>query len=459
MLWQADAALVARDPALPGLATLLDPAALTAQVNTALAVTPDATGVCVGKMEPYYVRYKAGTNGLVAYQVQTARGPLYLHGVALPFGEEAKALKMVERAQPSIVGPGCLYLADLALLVTFFPNDRRLKSVAHLADEENGQRLWPRLAPAQPALAAATLTPLRYKPERRYVARLRHRDGAPDAPEFLLRLYAEEAYADALTNQRAFHCTERVRIARLVGKSERRGALLLEWLPGTPLDELLLQPRETTAVALSAAGQALAALHAQRPALSQQYTPSAECQALAAAGAALADLLPAAAHRVQLLQERLRLLLTHAPTARCTIHGDFSADQVLWLDVPALGAQCAAGQAPVALLDFDRAGVGAAAADLGAFAAHLHQLELRGLLTAAQRRASMAQLLAGYAACADAVPDADEIGAQSAVRLLRLAPDAFRQRWSAAWPAYTAAVIARVEQLLVQCGGSKPVVL
>lgn len=442
MLWQADAALARRDPALPGLATLLDPAALIARVNATLHLT--GRSICQG--EPYYVRYKAGTNCLVGYQLQTETGSLYLHGVALPFGDVAKAQKRLARATGSKVGPGSLYLDDVALVLSFFPNDRRLNSLAHLADATKAHQLWQRLAPDHPLLGHATLTPLRYKPERRFVARLHSPDGDPGEQDFLLRLYTNETYVTALANQQAFASTEQLRIARVVGRSDRRGALLLEWLPGRPLDEMLQQPGATVDAAVYAAGQALAALHRQSPALPIRYTPAADHEALDGAIAAIHELLPEQRVCAHLLQRKLRPLLAQQVTAPCAIHGDFSADQLLWPAEPS-GRQNAE-KPRVAILDLDRAGYGSPATDLGSFVAHLHQLEIRAQLTAAQRRAITAHLLAGYSTCAEQMPDDQEIRTQTAVRLLRLAPDAFRQRWSGSWPAYVATVLERVVQIV-----------
>jgi Ser/Thr protein kinase RdoA (MazF antagonist) len=253
-----------------------------------------------------------------------------------------------------------------------------------------------------------------------------------------------------LANHRAFARTAAVRVAPIIGQSARRGALLLEWLPGEPLDTLLAQPGELLGAAIYGAGQALAALHRPRPSLPVHYTPTAEAEALAAAVGAIGEIVPAYAARAQVLDERLRPQLAERTTPCCVIHGDFSADQVLWQGTPA--AQHRAVQPPVAILDLDRAGYGAPAADLGSFLAHLHQLELRQQLDAGQRQIIGDQLLAAYQHHTAAMPTAAEIRVQTAVRLLRLAPDAFRQRWCADWPVYTEAVLARVETILNKQG-------
>nr|HMQ55578.1 aminoglycoside phosphotransferase family protein [Anaerolineae bacterium] len=63
MLSPADAALVQRDPHLPGLALLLDPAAMLETLQR--QVEP----VQIEAMQPTYLRYKPGTSCLAAYRV------------------------------------------------------------------------------------------------------------------------------------------------------------------------------------------------------------------------------------------------------------------------------------------------------------------------------------------------------------------------------------------------------
>ena len=64
VLSPADADLVRRDSALPGLATLLDPEAFLATLRQAM---PAVGGVAASIT---YVRYKPGTSCLVGYRIQ-----------------------------------------------------------------------------------------------------------------------------------------------------------------------------------------------------------------------------------------------------------------------------------------------------------------------------------------------------------------------------------------------------
>ncbi|MBG6183472.1 hypothetical protein IWX65_001423 [Arthrobacter sp. CAN_A214] len=104
-----------------------------------------------------------------------------------------------------------------------------------------------------------------------------------------------------------------------------------------------------------AAGQALALLHAQPPA---SLTPGSHAPAAALAHhvARNSSLVPPLAERLENLSGALEPLLRR-PGHAALIHGDFSADQVL------------VDGSDIRLIDLDRCTYGAAAADLGSFAA------------------------------------------------------------------------------------------
>src|SRR5437762_3036638 len=91
-----DAALVKRDAAIPGLATLLDPEAFAA------ALRPSLPGVSLRVPPSIYVRYKPRMNCLVAYQLE-------VDGVTLDAyakGYQADASDQLRNAieKPSVAG-------------------------------------------------------------------------------------------------------------------------------------------------------------------------------------------------------------------------------------------------------------------------------------------------------------------------------------------------------------------
>ncbi|WP_026531712.1 aminoglycoside phosphotransferase family protein [Arthrobacter sp. H41] len=134
----------------------------------------------------------------------------------------------------------------------------------------------------------------------------------------------------------------------------------LRYFPWFGSGDLSKQPADRPGTARTdapafAAGQALALLHAQPPVSS---TPGlhAPAAALAHHVARNSSLLPPLAGRLEILSAALEPLLRR-PGHAGLIHGDFSADQVL------------VDGSDIRLTDLDRCTYGAAASDLGCFAA------------------------------------------------------------------------------------------
>jgi len=411
----ADAELVRRDQALPGLRVLLDTGALTARLGVELA--PAA----LGRVVATDVRYKPGTSCLVAYLLELDGRSRY--GYAKAYGPAAPVKLAKRRAQRR----DRVVLDDLAIVVQLFPDDHRLRSLRRLVEPCAARRLAARLAPDRPCLREAELTAVRYKPERRYVARLQAQSGERAA----LRLYADGGFEPARSAASAFRSAGALSVPGLLGSSARDRALLLEWVPGRSLEEVLAEPRlDPTAAAR--VGTALALLHEQQPAALTTPAPLAGAAAVHAAAGGLAALLPSLGERADALGNRLLGRLARLPALRSTIHGDFSADQVL----------LAAGRA--AILDLDRAGLGHPAADLGSFVAALERDALDGTLERSRVDAFAGELVAAYrdrSGCA-ALP----VELHTAAALLRLAVEPFRRR-EPDWPGRAERLLARAEEL------------
>lgn len=136
------------------------------------------------------------------------------------------------------------------------------------------------------------------------------------------------------------------------------------------------------------AGTALAVLHRQLPVHRTQAwrAPAGRLRSLVRENA---ELMPENLDRLEQVRSRLEGLLRR-PGRAAVIHGDFSADQVL------------VNGAEVRLIDFERCSYGAAASDLGSFAA-VEALEAgdscRNTVLELPRTAA---LLSGYGADADA---------------------------------------------------------
>ncbi len=417
-----DAALVARDRALPGLALLLDPDRLAAVLAAAL---PDAA---ITGLTTTYLRYKPETSCLAGVELETSAGVIRL---------AAKAFKprryAVERGRPpppglaSPLGPVVLPLDAHAVLCRLVPYDRELRALPRLVDAGQRQALLRRLVPT---LAAADWRVLRHKPGRRHIGQL------VEGPtgRAIVKLYTPDHYGQA---RRGARFGTGVGGAGLLAHSDRHGILVSAWQPGVPL--ATLPPLDPAALAaMAAAGATLAAVHRQRPAILPPRTVAGEIDAVRRAAASLGRAAPALAERASGLARTVAGRLEAAGPSDGAVHGDFSADQVV------------VGELGVRLIDWDRAGVGPRALDLGSFIA---RLEMDALLAGqGPPQAAIGSFADGHAAAARRPPEALE--AWVAAGLLRLVNEPFRRRLPD-WPAAAAMLLARVEQLVAKRSGRR----
>ena len=396
MLSPADAALVARDPALPGLAVLLDDDAVRSLL-----------GVPVVRR---YLRYKPGTSCVLGATAELAGGPADVLVTAYDDDGAAKVAKTTEGAPAGAVLTGDL---GRGLVAVTAAADRDLPALALLAEPRRRRRVLRRLLPELLDVRTAQLSTLSYKPMRRWVGLLRPESGPP----VVLRAYRTGDAAAAVAALQAL-AGGRPRTPRLLAADEAIGLLVLEYLPGRPLDELL--ERDTVpAVVLADAGRALAGLHSRIPSGLPPQQPSDLVAAVAAAAAQVGVLLPHLQEPAARLADALSGRLGSAGE-RSVVHGDFSADQVV------IGP---AGE--VALLDLDRAAAGDAAVDVASLYAALVTARTTGSRAARSPLEVVAQVLAGYATVRTA-PAPQAVAAHAAGMLLRRVSDPFRlcaPRW------------------------------
>ena len=422
MLSPPEADLVRRDGVLPGLATVLDPDALLA------ALAPALPAADVRAASVRYVRYKPHTNCLVAYRLDVAGAEsqtMDIHAKVHRLDAPEKLGKARQRAPvPGRLGVGRIVLEDRGLVVWAFPNDLRLRTVRRLTDRHARARLLRRLVPDRPELWAGTLETLRYKPERRYVARLETASGA----QAVLKVHAAPRYDRAAAGAAAFRSCPPLRVPRLLGRGDAEGIVALEWLTGRLLAAALADGAVALAT-VTAVGAALGELHSQRCSSLPTIEPGMEAAGLLDLAADLAFLCPDLARAAQDLAGRLAARLREPSPARCPIHGDFYAEQVLLDD------------AGVAIFDLDRAALGDPAADLGTFIAHLEREALHGGLPADRVPALREALLEGYRTVTRRPPPPG-VDFYTAVGLFRIAPEPFRGR-EPDWPERIAAVLAR----------------
>ena len=183
--------LIARDPGLPGLAAILDPEALAAELTEAGAelgsVPPSQDDA--EKLELQYLRYKPGTNCLAGYRL----GARVFYAKAYAGAARAKLDKAEAKAEKR-QGLRRIRIDRLGLVFFEFPDDAKLGALQKLAQPELRQRLLARTLGDDSVGEGDALETLAYKPERRYVARLlRARDGE----EIVFKFYSPERYRAA----------------------------------------------------------------------------------------------------------------------------------------------------------------------------------------------------------------------------------------------------------------------
>lgn len=419
MFSRAEADLVRRDDRIPGLALVLDPVAFSQHLQSRL------DSVELKDLSFDYVRYKPGTNCLSAFTAETSNGRI--SGYAKAYGD--KAVEKLEKARqrehvPGVQGPGQVLLEEHQIEVNFFPNDNRLPTLSALSNVESRNAMLARVFTEVGSIAGHQIELLRYKPERRYVARLTMADNRTSA----LKLYTSNQYESARDAARMFLSTDDVQFPRLIGRSNRHQVLAFDWNQGRELGDMLTRGDVTPDV-LGLVGRALEQLHAQTGAGLHQRTRQAEAESIQAIADAISFLHPPCAGLARSLVQRLCREMLSAPIICSPIHGDFYSRQVLVDDHV------------VTILDLDEAVMSDPAADIGLFFAHLERDAIRGELSDQSIPVIEDSLLHGYGR----LPE--RIALYTAVGLLQLTPHYFRNR-DADWVERTIRTLERATEIV-----------
>jgi len=425
MLSSDDVELVHRDTALPGLGLVLDPTAVARAVS---AVLPDIERAAA---EITYVRYKPATSCLVAYRADVGDRVIDFHAKALRANETGRLRRdSLEPRRPGSIAGARVVLTDQSTIVSFFPNDRNLKSLYRLITPKARRSLLGFVLRDRPDLWDATLHTMRYKPERRYVAQL----AVGGTPAAVLKFHNARDFQTAQRAAKVIRSRGDLRVACRIGRSKRHRAVASEWMSGKSLSEMI----DDTAWRrddVARVGCALAELHAQDGEPLPHRTSDEQARDLMELAASLAVLCPQVADRVQDVTNTLTARGAKNHRVCGTVHGDFYANQILLNDQG------------VTILDLDQAHRGNPAEDLGNFVAHLEYERLAGRLGDSHFNELRSAFLSGYQDQAGAIDIAD-MECHTIAGLLRLAPHAFRQR-EPHWSHLIDAIVDRANTVLV----------
>ena len=413
--------LVRRASIIRGIALVLDTEAFA---DTMLKVSPPVD-LRAARIERVSLRIP--TRCRVAYRMDVGGRMHDLDVFAGPREEiVARTTRDVAQAIPGPFGPGRILLEDSDVLVSVFPNDHKLRALPRMTDPAQRGPLLRELFPDRPDLWQAEFIPLRYRPERRFVAELRDAVG----PRAVVKCCTRHAYGRSRQSASVFRTDGPLRIAGLLGTSERSSLLAYEFLPGHSLFDIV-SARDLDRRGLATSGAALAAMHAQRPAGLTDWTSEFQAAHLSAVSREIGFTCPALAARAEALARRLGDRLPPAPVERASIHADMSLRHLL------------VGERQVGIIDLDWACYGDPADDLGYLVAGVERQVVRGKLPADRADRVREALLEGYGRRDD--PDfRRRIDFYTTIGIFQQARFPFRS-WAREWPQDTEALLARAE--------------
>lgn len=424
MLQDKDADLAHGDRGLPGLAALLDEELLAEK----LRALPPFDGLRSLKID--YIRYKPATSCVATLILEPIAGQRrYLCAKALTPARFAvswrhpKRQKLIDEGDP--LAP--LALPELCIILSYPQHDRSLPALSLLnaSKKRDAQlRAWlPEIAED----ARLELNILRYKPERRLLARL----SCNGRPWATLRFASAARYEAMLAGNRLGHAIGEIDL--LATLPENR-LLITRWIEGETLCPE--QGGTLSEQELLQLGSRLANVHCLEIAVPNAPPRSG----IDEAGRVLNTLRTVLPEQVVLftsLLNRLQTKLANHALRLVPSHGDFTLDQVV--------RRTACGE--LRLIDWDRAGADDPGADLATFRARLELQAIEQTLTPLQVSRAVAALHVGYRQRCGELPS--RLDARTALAMLLLAVEPFRKR-AAGWPRQIAALLQRAAQLTAQ---------
>lgn len=426
-----DAQLVLREREIPGLSMLLDDDAACAIFKQHLRHFDPLSARCE------YLRYKPGVNCLAAFEMGTQHGTIKVYSIA----HRVDATDKLEKARSHLLLENSnsthrVVVSEHSLILSVFPCDDELPALDRLYKCEGSRAFLSRLAPDSNNLHSGNLATLRYKPKRRYVARL-DVDGAPAA---VLKLHTTADYAQARRAAKSLATLDGVTTAPVLGHSDRHSALLLKWVPGRPLARLLRE-REGYQNEMQSVGIAIASLHRRSITKLPKRDLAIEIKALYAIAADFETLCPLLVKSANDVVDRCvkQLERIHRPVV--PLHGDLHLRQVL------------VDRDQVSLIDLDNAALDHAESDLGNLIAHLEREFLWGHYDRAHTDLLTEDLVEGYLRNGSRL-DLESVYIYTAASLLRLLQEPFRTR-QPGWRRRSEMIIERASTILSRVSQNK----
>jgi streptomycin 6-kinase len=423
---QSIADLVRRDSRIAGLGMMLDPRRLLDGLRGQLDYSR------IDDIRLVYLRYKPGMNCLARYELEAEGLTLCAYAKVHGCDATGKLQKAMERpAFDSAIGPGRMLLEDEGIIFSMFPNDAKLPSLMRLNTPQSREHMFRQVFGQQPGWQNCELDKiLNYKPERRYVARLRGDEGQPALAKFYTRGGYERARA--ISRRLASSGGDNRQGIRVIGKSKRHSVIAYRWQPGESLREL--GARGNLAIAdIEATARALAEFHGATPSGRLAVDPAVLTERIKALGEQAGFLLPHLNGRAMGMATSLLQWLRQQPSVKRPIHGDFYDKQVIVSNGDAW------------LIDLDGARLDNPLVDLGNYVAHLERdVVTQGMARDELERQQQA-LVTTYEQSAETLSE-NQLSKYIALGLFQLLHRPFRD-WEQDWPVKTELLLERVEDL------------
>ena len=410
---------------MPGLGLLLDPGRLLGHLAGQLDISR------VNDIRLDYIRYKPTMNCLTRYQLSVDGHEVTAYGKTHGQDAAGKLEKSTQRAVlDGELGPGRVTLKDQQIIFSTFPNDAKLAGLRCIEDGELRKKLFIRLfGQHSPWLESRFDQKLNYKPERRYVARVKRADGELA----LLKFYSSGGFDQARIISRKLSRSHHDFYPETIGRTKKHKVIAYNWQAGTTL-RLLSMDGKLALSDLTLAAESLAEFHtSRREGLAMATSPDRSKQIYALA-TQLGILLPALEQRAESVAQQLIQWLVSNPTVALPVHGDFYDKQVI----------VHTGKAR--LIDLDAARLDNPLVDLGNYISHLLRQIGRGQLSMSEYAARKDVLLTGYEQATGSI-DEQQLDNYIALGLFALIHQPFRD-WEPDWPAKTQQLLKQVEDLL-----------
>ncbi len=322
-----------------------------------------AAGYSITGATPSYVRHKPNETTIVAYRLATLDGGEtwgYAHWCRRPDRADQIHHKATTlRLRESTIGPGLARLDDHTVFYSF-PNDARLRRLRWYTDPRKIKRAFESLtAPGERISGSATsVTVLRYKPERRVVARVDLTTSRRQ--EALLVRYSTRRHADRLSGLAAHlrrHCVD---TPAPVAQLDNNHVTVDQYVDGVQARHAIRAGTLDPAAMAAAIGR----LHTTVPPATGRRTAAGDLERVRHGLAGLSTWHPDLAEPAQAVAAGLQQRLP-VSNQQVLLHGDLHTKNMVVYDHR------------VIFVDLERVAVGPAAIDLGFLNAHAIALGVR----------------------------------------------------------------------------------